>query len=154
MDEKQLNIGSAIEKLGYAIASSQEHSVKSKVSGAVSDLQEYLNSLTKQENLTEKECEISQGIHTFFRKGMDSPLATMLWKMINIDFGVNIWYSFVRKVADAINKGQPEKQYYNIMRDIDKIYNESPTNENLFMLCALQSLTKEDFVYLLEFINQ
>lgn len=143
--DQQENLGQAIVCLGEAFCSTRHpDSVKRKVNDALRYINKFNASVVPLVVLTEQEAEFSRNAHTYMRKFWDSPLATLLYRLISDDIGINVWYSFVKgAVANKFNLMEANEVAEEAYRDME-------TPDNLYMSCALGMWPEEDWGAMVE----
>jgi hypothetical protein len=83
-------------------------------------LTEFRSHFTKAPELNEKEANLAMGLHTYMRKGMDSNLSCMLYRMVAEGRGVGVWYAFVKGLAANKNNYQAAIREAHNQQNLDK----------------------------------
>lgn len=128
-------LGKAIETIGQALRARKDHA-EDYIKQAINDLEGILVEDKVLIKVTDKEADLSREIHTFLRKGEDSPAAFILYTLINKDQGINVWYEFVRLI---LTKVKPVRA----MNAIEMIRIGCHNDNNWLMLNALESWIAE-----------
>lgn len=94
-------------------------------------LSEFKGHFTKNPELNEKEADLARGLHTYMRKGMDSSLSCMLYRMVDENRGTPVWFAFVKALAANKNSYRAAIAAADAQCDMDK------TTDNVLMYHAL-----------------
>ena len=153
----------ALNELMGERADSEPYELLGHVDKAERHLAEYRNELSPTPQMTEKEAEMSQRIHTYFRKYDDSSAGTIVYNLVDKSCGMRTWTKFVQLVIEFIEDRQheltPEKfkrlRYWHDFGHIHadsndkllelaiKAWTSDGTNDNLrLMLITLAEWTK------------
>lgn len=100
-------------------------------------LSEFKGHFTKNPELNEAEANIAQGLHTYMRKGMDSALSCILYRMVAENRGTPVWFAFVKGLVANKNNYRAAIRAADTQNDLDK------TTDNLLMLKALEMWEQE-----------
>jgi hypothetical protein len=96
-------LGLAVQSMGEAVGARNSREAGWKITQAIKWANEFLGSLRPTPNLTEAEGGVSSALHTYMRKGMDSPLSVILYRMITEDRANGVWFEFVKELAHSHN---------------------------------------------------
>lgn len=80
---QMMEYGWAIKELAEGLSAHSVWDMFRHVEAAQRYLAEFKGNFTKTPELNEKEAEIASGLHTYMRKGMDSSLSCILYRMIS-----------------------------------------------------------------------
>ncbi len=94
-------------------------------------LSEFRGHFTKNPELNEKEANLAMGLHTYMRKGMDSNLSCILYRMVAENRGTPVWFAFVKGLAANKNNYHAALNAAHNQSDLDK------STDNLLMYHAL-----------------
>ena len=125
---------------------------------AIRHLEEFRGKMVPAPELTTDEANLSAGLHTYMRKGMDCPLGTMLYTLIAQDRGHNIWYAFIKELNAILNSVKMSKPCPKRIFDLsigaaESTYRlSSDSTDDLFMLSTLR-MWEEDFENALEWLE-
>ena len=97
----------ALNELMGERADSKPYELLGHVDKAERYLVEYRNELSPTPIMTEKEAEMSQMIHTYFRKYDDSSAGTIVYNLVDKSCGLRTWTKFVQLVIEFIE----DKEY-------------------------------------------
>jgi hypothetical protein len=121
----------AIKALAEGLTAHNVWEMFRQVETAQRYLSEFKGHFTKNPELNEAECEMASGLHTYMRKGMDSPLSVMLYRMIAENRGTPVWYAFVKGLV-------ANKRNYSAAINAAAVQNElDKSTDNLLMYEAL-----------------
>lgn len=129
----------AIKELSEGLTERNVWDMFRHIETAQRHLDEFRGNFIKTPVLTDDECEIASALHTYMRKSMDCPLGTILYRLIDENRGLPIWYSFI-KGLHANNR-----RYQAGITAADNEYNLNRTTDNLLMLEALRMWEDYDF---------
>lgn len=136
----------AIGKLAEALSARSAWNALNNVQAAQRDISTFVGKIVPLPKLTTKEANISSALHTYMRKGMDSHLSVMLYRMISENRGIAVWYAFIKGLAaNKLNFREGMEAACNAS-DIDG------TTDNLLMKSALW-MWEEDFPNALEWMK-
>lgn len=114
-------------------------------------LSEFKGHFTKNPELNEEEANLSAGLHTYMRKGMDSNLSCILYRLIADNRGLPVWYAFVKGLVANKKLKNPFNAALHAadgQRDIDK------TADNALMYHSLAMWGEyEDFPSALKWLK-
>lgn len=127
-----MEYGWAIKELAEGLSAHSVWEMFRHVETAQRYLTEFKGHFTKNPELNEKEAEIASGLHTYMRKGMDSPLSVMLYRMVAESRGTPVWWAFVKGLVANKNNYREAIRVADAQCDIDN------TTDNTLMLQALR----------------
>jgi len=136
-------LGFAIKELGDGVSSRYVLDALRHSRNAQHYITEFISNVVPTPNLNAVEADHSSCLHTYMRKGMDSPLGNILWSLINEGRGKAIWYAFVRGIA-VIDYNAKKTYQFGIASAEEERHNGHDTSDDLFMLNALR-MWEDDF---------
>lgn len=89
----------AIGKLAEALNDHSTWQALQHVQSAQRDLTAFVGKIVPLPKLNAKEGNLSRALHTYMRKGMDSHLSVMLYRMIAENRGMAVWYAFIKGLS-------------------------------------------------------
>ena len=129
---QMMEYGWAIKELAEGLSAHSVWDMFRHVEAAQRYLTEFKGNFTQTPKLNEAEANIASGLHTYMRKGMDSSLSCILYRMISENRGLPVWYAFVKGLVANKNSYQAAIHAADAQHDMDK------TTDNLLMLKALE----------------
>jgi len=148
----------AMKELADAISGHSVWDALRHATQCIRHVNEFRGDAVPASTLTEDEANLSAGLHTYMRKGMDCPLGTMLYRLISENRGVNIWYAFVKGVfaEQKLAKGSakfPKCLFHRGIDNAENVYGTAnDTTDDLLMLSALR-MWEEDFPNAIEWLD-
>jgi len=127
----------AIQKLAEGMNSRSAWTTLHHVQLAQKSLTEFSNSLVPIPNLSTKEESISNSLHTYLRKGTDSHLSVILYRMVSENRGIQVWTSFIKGLV------QNKMDFHDGMKQACEITSVNNNTDNLLMLSALWMWEKD-----------
>ena len=141
-----LELGWALKELAEAMTERSAWDTLRHVSQAERYITEFRGNLIPVPELTKAEANLSASLHTYMRKGMDSHLSIMLYRMVSENRGIAVWYGFVKGLAANKN------DFRDAINAADAVYHGTDTTDNLLMLQALW-MWEDDFKYALDWLK-
>lgn len=133
-------IAYAIAELGGAMHERMDGRVEQQVGAAIRHLTQFLGNVKPAPTLSEADAAFSQAAHTYMRKCWDSPLSTLLYRLISDSKGFGVWAAFCQ---GAVVHGMDLRE---ALETADIYYDDhSEDSDNLVMLCALRLWPAADF---------
>ena len=155
---EMLDITFAIKELADALNGHNAWDTLRCTRNALRHLEEFRGKMVPAPDLTVDEANLSAGLHTYMRKGMDCPLGTMLYTLIAQDRGRNVWYAFIKQLNAILNsvkmsKPSPKHVFSQSIAAAESTYRlSSDSTDDLFMLSTLR-LWEDDFENALEWLE-
>jgi|ERR1035441_83331 hypothetical protein len=137
--DQMLEYSWAIKELSEGLTSHSVWDMFRHVETAQRHLTEFKGHFIETPKLDENEGNLAGALHTYMRKGMDSPLSVMLYRMIAEDRGTPVWYAFVKGLA--ANK----RSYREAIQAADAGWEVNKTTDNLLMLECLRIWGDQNF---------
>ena len=142
---EMLEYGWALKELAEGVTGRSLWDVLRHVSNAERYLAEFRGKMIPTPDLDTGEANIAIALHTYMRKGMDSPLGVILYRLISENKGLPVWYAFVKAINANSNLKNKKHIYQIAIRNAEGVYRTGNDNtDNLLMLSALQ-MWGEDF---------
>lgn len=127
------SIGFVIRDLGEAFsAGNRDDDFIRGVQKAKRGIDEFVNGLIPLPQLSEEECDLARALHTYSRKHMDSIFSCFIHEAINQNFGINVWYEFIKALKP--NKYKVKRAY----TIAERIRKELSNFESIIMLAILE----------------
>jgi hypothetical protein len=144
---QMMEYGWAIRELSEGLSAHNVWDMFRHVESAQRYLSEFKGHFIETPKMDEKEAALASCMHTYMRKGMDSPLSVMLYRMISEDRGTPVWYAFVKGLA-ANNRF-----YGKAIQAANAEWEVNETTDNLFMLECLRMWKDQDFDDVLKWLK-
>jgi hypothetical protein len=144
----------ALNKLSEAfLAHDDAMRVDIAVEGTLRHLNEFVGETKPAPTLNEVESNFYRAAHTYMRKGMDGPLASLLYNSISSGRGEAVWRAFVKGAVEPVKRGH--SRYRNGLRAAEDFHESGvETPEGRDMLCLLELWGEEDFDIMIDAFKQ
>lgn len=104
--ERQL-LGFAVENLGKSLSEGNEresYRYTHNVEQAQKNLTEFLNSVNSIKiKWSKKGADLSSGLHTYLRKYSDSKFSSIMWNVLHLQTGYEVWNNFIENLVTSNN---------------------------------------------------
>jgi hypothetical protein len=144
----------AIEKLGHVLACDlerEEQAIRSVCGQAIDNIQECLGEAYPGSTLNEAESALSAALHCCLRKYDDSPVGTIIYRMVAGSRGLEPWRSLVRGLARLRRENRLNRR---TVMNLLQTKGTEDTIDEVIMACALQDFGDKRIMDLLEIITE
>lgn len=154
---QMLDLTFGMKELAEAIGSRDAWETLRHTRRAIQHLEEFRGNIIPTPELNEEEANLSMGLHTYMRKGMDCPLGNLMHGFISENRGRNIWFSFIKSVTQT-QKDSPKyplNRVYDIaIRSAEECYRTAnDTSDDGYMLSLLK-MWEENFPDAMEWMKE